>query len=205
MGLRQGDTQGFYRILVSLWEQPEEVVVGGSEPCSVLHDSTPWPRSGRELVRTAMVADIATYLPDDILAKVDRTSMAVSLEARVPLLDHRVVEYAIGRGRPSVRRAGDMKLPLRTLLGRHVPPELFERPKMGFGAPMGDWLRGPLRGWAEELLAPDALESSGLLRSEPIRARWEAHLAGATDQSNPLWAVVAFEAWRREWQVVSAG
>lgn len=199
MAVNQGTPQGMFRNLISLWESPEELVVDGREPNSVLNDGSRWPAGGAALTRVAMAADLVTFLPDDILVKLDRTSMAVSLEARVPLLDHRVVEYAFTHGRPNARRGAQMKLPLRQLLARHVPPALYERPKMGFVAPMGTWLRGPLRSWAEELLDAGSLRDSGLFHPEPIRARWESHLAGATDQSYPLWAVLTFEAWRREW------
>lgn len=199
LGLEAGGSHGLYRGLVSLWEDPAEVMVVPGEYPNSLTDGSRWPFSSQSLVRHAMGADLSTYLPDDILVKVDRTSMAVGLEARVPFLDHRIVEWSRRNARPSVRREYDMKAPLRTALEQFVPRDLFDRPKMGFGAPVGEWLRGPLRGWADELLDPVVIRSQGLLRSEPIRSRWASHLAGYTDQSFPLWTILSFQAWYREW------
>ena len=197
-GLEHGGTRGLYQSLVSLWDDPAEVVGSGGDGTAPFGDPVRWPVR-RDLVRTAMGADLLTYLPDDILVKVDRTTMAVGLEARVPLLDHRIVEWSRRHARPRVRAESDMKAPLRRLLGRHVPAELFERPKMGFGAPVGQWLRGPLRDWADDLLTPDALAVDGLLCPDPIRRRWSQHQDGLIDWSFPLWAVLCFQAWRREW------
>jgi len=139
--------------------------------------------------------DTTTYLPDCILTKLDRASMAVSLEARVPLLDHRVVEFA---GKLPLRfkyEGGQGKRLLRRILGKHIPPALFERPKRGFAVPIRDWLRGPLRPWAEELLAADRLQSEGFLRPEPIREKWAEHLAGKHNWQYLLWDVLMFQCW----------
>lgn len=142
-----------------------------------------------------MALDTTGYLPDDILHKVDRAAMAVSLETRVPLLDHRLVALA-WRLSPEVRMGdGGGKWALREALARHVPRALFERPKAGFAVPIGRWLRGPLRPWVEDLLAPDALAREGLLDAVAVRRLWEAHLKGSSDDAHELWPVLMFRAW----------
>ncbi len=142
-----------------------------------------------------MYRDAVTYLPDDILCKVDRAAMAVSLETRVPLLDHRVAELAarIPLGLKFAGGAG--KQVLRRLLHRHVPAHLFDRPKTGFAVPVGEWLRGPLRPWAEELLDERRLRDGGHFRPGPVRARWRDHLAGRGDNTAAIWSVLMFQAW----------
>lgn len=151
------------------------------------------------LVRKMMVQDALTYLPGDILCKVDRAAMANSLETRAPLLDHRLAELTFRLPMPMLIRNGTSKWALRKLLYRHVPRELIERPKAGFGIPVGEWLRGPLREWAEDLLSPEALRSCGHLEVDPIRQRWTAHLAGHGDFISSLWAVLMLQAFfRRE-------
>lgn len=152
-------------------------------------------------VERMMFIDTLRYLPDDILTKVDRASMAVSLETRVPLLDHRLVELAWQI--PFARRvgAGAGKATLRRILARHVQPVLFERPKMGFGLPHGEWLRGGLRDWAEALLDTHELEASGWLDAAYVRARWQEHLDATADHRNLLWAVLMLQAWRQRWRV----
>jgi len=202
LGISEGGTKGLYRSLLSLWERPSDLV-DAIEPVTALTGPGRWPLR-RDLVRTAMGADLLTYLPDDILVKVDRTSMAVALEARVPLLDHRIIEWSRRFARPSVASESQMKAPLRALLDEHVPRELWDRPKKGFGAPVGDWLRGPLRDWAEDLLAPSALEAAGLAAA-PVRQRWASHLSGQVDQSFPLWTVLSYQAWRGHWGDGGAG
>ncbi|MEP7221245.1 MAG: asparagine synthase (glutamine-hydrolyzing) [Novosphingobium sp.] len=141
--------------------------------------------------------DLLTYLPGDILTKVDRATMAVGLEARAPLLDHRLVELSYRLPTDTLMRGGRPKVILRELLERDVPRELFERPKSGFGIPIGDWLRGPMRDWAEDLLSPAALDELGLVHVPAVRASWQAHLSGRANNQYGLWTVLMLQAWRR--------
>src|SRR4051794_13677472 len=168
-----------YFELVSHWP--------GSDAARVL-DRTQWPPLGNPIERM-MYFDQISYLPDDILTKVDRASMAVSLEAREPLLDYRLVEFAWTLPLSMKVRAAKGKRVLRRVLERYVPAALIERPKMGFGVPLEQWLRGRLRAWVESLLDPAAIRAQGLLDPEPIRARWEDHLAGRGDWKHHLWGV----------------
>jgi len=194
--LADATPDGLYRRLLSHWTEPDALVIGGAEPHGLLWDQS-LAGAVPNIVERMQLLDTLTYLPDDILTKVDRASMAVGLEARVPLLDHRVVELAWTlplehKLAPGSRGPG--KLPLRRILERYVPPELTERPKMGFGVPIDSWLRGPLRDWAESLLDEHRLAQQGLLRPELVRSRWEAHQQGA-NWAYPLWDVLMLQAW----------
>ncbi len=142
-----------------------------------------------------MLLDASTYLPDDILTKVDRASMGVSLEARAPLLDHRVVEFAMRLPTSYKIREGRGKWLLRQVLYRHVPAGLIDRPKKGFSVPIGVWLRGPLRDWAEGLLDESRIRREGLLDPSPIRRLWESHRSGQRDWSEHLWHFLVFQCW----------
>jgi asparagine synthase (glutamine-hydrolysing) len=188
------DIDDLYCSLVSEWKHPSEVVIGGREPPTLLSDRSAWPQ-GLGPEERMMYLDAMTYLPDDILAKVDRAAMGVSLESRVPLLDHRVVEFAWRLPMSMKIRGGQGKWILRQVLYRYVPRQLIERPKMGFGIPLGAWLRGPLKDWAEGLLEEGRLVREGFLRPEPIRHKWAEHLSGERDWEQPLWNVLMFQAW----------
>jgi asparagine synthase (glutamine-hydrolysing) len=186
--LRDPDVAAAYRRLVTLWEPRE--LVATPEPASVIDDEA-LTAAVPGAVERLQLLDMASYLPGDILTKVDRASMAVSLEVRAPLLDHRVVEFAWRLPTALKLRRGRGKHLLRTLLARFVPPALTERPKSGFSLPLDDWLHGPLRDWAEALLAPSAL----LVDPAPVRAAWRAHLSGERNEQHRLWCILMLQAW----------
>jgi len=183
-----------YANLHTHWKQPEAVVIEGRLPATVFYEPHAWPER-KNLLESLMYIDSVTYLPDDILVKVDRASMAVGLEARVPLLDHRFVELTWRLPSALKVRNRETKWPLRQILDRYVPRELMERPKVGFGVPIDRWLRGPLRDWAEDLLSEERLRAEGFFAPTPIREKWTEHLAGDQDWHYYLWDVLMFQSW----------
>ncbi len=186
----------FYRQFVSYWQDPASVVKGATEPASAFSQA---PLDS--LLDTMMAIDTVSYLPDDILVKVDRAAMAVSLETRVPLLDHRVYEFAWSLDEKYKLRGGDSKWILKQLLYRHVPQQMLDRPKKGFSVPMGQWLRGPLRQWGEQLLAVPRLEAQNLLDAQRVREVWMQHQSGQVDNSARLWGILMLQAWLDEYGI----
>lgn len=180
-----------FQIFLSHWTSPAEIVKGFENSTVGFERTSP---HFNELKFAMMYRDLIQYLPDDILTKVDRASMAVGLEARVPLLDHRVVEFA-WRLPKNIRIDRGPKWLLRQVLYDYVPPELVDRPKQGFGVPIGSWLRGPLREWGEGLLSRDRLRREGYFQPDPIRTKWEQHVAGECDWTYYLWDVLMFQQW----------
>lgn len=183
-----------YRLLMSSIQHPERLALAGREPSTRVDLPGAWP-AGLSFAEQAMSVDALTYLPDDILTKVDRAAMAVSLETRMPFLDHRVVEFVWQL--PAALRIpdGQPKWLLRRLLHRYVPGELIDRPKQGFCAPVGDWLRGALRDWAQALLEPSRLRDEGFFDAARVERLWRQHLAGRMNCQHSLWTVLMFQAW----------
>jgi len=192
--LTSRSSSDLYLGLVSHWQNPSALVLGSMERSTVLSDPACQPQGVSDVERM-MALDLLSYLPDDILCKVDRAAMAVSLETRVPFLDHRVVEFAWRLPLEYKIREGTSKWVLRQVLYNHVPKALIERPKMGFGVPLDAWLRGPLQDWAENLLDESRLRREGFFRPESIRRKWREHLSGARNWQYHLWDVLMFQAW----------
>jgi len=182
-----------YRGLVSQWQNPADVVIGGHE-FDLQITSKSSEKMFEDIEHRMMFMDASTYLPDDILCKVDRAAMASSLETRVPLLNHNVLELAWQLPLHMKIRDGQGKWILRKLLYKYVPQELIDRPKQGFALPIDAWLRGPLREWAEDLLEESRLLNEGFFHPEPIRIAWEEHLKG-NNMHNKLWGILMFQAW----------
>lgn len=187
----------FYLQLNSHWTEPANIVIGGVEPKTTFTDSARWPQTDC-FEHWMMAMDAQTYMSDDILVKVDRASMACSIEGRVPMLDHRVVELAWRLPLDLKIRNGQGKWLLREVLYRHVPRELIERPKQGFGIPLGAWLRGPLREWAESFLSESRLLKEGYFNPGPIRKMWQEHLDGSANWQSQLWNILMFQTWLDE-------
>ncbi|WP_137899208.1 asparagine synthase (glutamine-hydrolyzing) [Sphingomonas sp. 2SG] len=186
--------EDLYHLTMSFARTPERLVLGATEPSTLLTDPTRW-LTGANFREQMMYLDAGSYLPDDVLVKVDRASMAVGLESRVPLLDHRVVEFAWSLPLSMKAREGSAKWALREVLYRHVPKALIERPKMGFGVPIDSWLTGPLRNWAEALLTEERLNRDGYLNPAIVRRMWEDHQSGARQWHFQLWGVLMFQMW----------
>jgi asparagine synthase (glutamine-hydrolysing) len=190
--------EAMYHALISHWGNPAALVLCAHEPPTALTDKGQWARL-HNFTQWMMYLDSVTYLPDDILVKVDRASMGVSLEARVPFLDHRVVEFAWRLPLSMKIRQGQGKWLLRQVLYRYVPKNLIERPKSGFGVPLDRWLRGPLREWAEGLLDESRLRKEEFFDPVPIRRRWLEHLSGERNWQYHLWDVLMFQSWKARW------
>ena len=191
MGAESADA--LYRGLMTHWRDPQ-AITGVAEPLTTLTRTSGHPRF-ESVVNRMRFFDMMSELPDDILVKVDRAAMAVSLESRAPFLHHDVVDFAWRIPPAQQVRDGQGKWLLRQVLYRYVPRTLIERPKMGFGVPIDSWLRGPLRDWGAALLAPDRLRREGYLAPEQITHAWDDHQAGRTDNSHLLWGVLMFQAW----------
>lgn len=192
--VKEASGESYYHRLVSHWKTPDQIVLGATEPKTLFNHPEQMPKL-TDFREQMMYLDSLTYLPDDILTKVDRASMAVSLEARVPLLDHRVVEFAWKVPMPLKYRDGKGKLLLREVLYRYVPRELMERPKMGFGVPIEHWLQGPLRDWADAFLDEKRLKEEGFFDPAPIRKMWQEHASGKRRWHYYLWDILMFQAW----------
>ncbi|MDC5850447.1 asparagine synthase (glutamine-hydrolyzing) [Vibrio europaeus] len=192
--------EDIYSALVSHWKPTELNVVRGVDcfttDLTIQTDSI--PVSAVTLEERMMFLDSITYLPDDILAKVDRAAMGVSLETRVPFLDHRVVEFAWTLPLSMKIRQGEGKWLVRQVLGKHVPIEMVERPKTGFSVPIDSWLRGPLKGWASELLDPTSMNQQGFFESSMIERKWREHLSGERNNAHQLWSVLMYQSWFQE-------
>jgi asparagine synthase (glutamine-hydrolysing) len=197
--LQVDDLESMYLNLVSHWKNLGQVMPGIVAPNYLLNDKSAWAKL-TDFTDQMMFLDLVTYLPDDIMVKVDRASMAVSLEARAPFLDHRVVEFAWKLPQSMKIRGDEGKWILKQVLARYIPRELTERPKMGFGLPLDSWLRGPLRDWGEALLSERRLTAEGFFDVKTVRQKWQEHLTGKRNWQYLLWDVLMFEAWLDDWQ-----
>lgn len=188
------DREEFYSLVVSHWKNSEQLVIGAKKIPTVLSDPSKWPKVD-SFEQWMMAIEAQQFMVDDVLVKVDRAAIANNLEVRVPMLDHRVVELAWTLPAEMKIREGTGKWVLREVLYRHVPRELIERPKKGFSIPLAQWLRGPLRDWAEPLLAEQRLLNDGYFYPEKILATWQEHLSGKRDHSTKLWSILMFQSW----------
>lgn len=191
------NVEELYFRLVSHWQKPSSLVIGAREPRTLV-SQRPKALSSLSDIDQMMALDLMTYLPDDILVKVDRAAMGSSLETRVPFLDPRVIAFAWSLPIECKLRGGQTKWPLRKILYRHVPQSLIDRPKMGFGVPIDSWLRGPMREWAEDLLSERRLRHDGYFEPAPIRKRWAEHLSGQRNWQYHLWDILMFQTWLDE-------
>ena len=192
------DTDTLYRSFVSQWQNPADILDETAESPSLIDDPNAYPER-LHFIEKMMYLDQRSFLTDDILCKVDRATMSTGLEARVPFLDNDVARFAWSLPVEIKLHGGVAKWPLRQVLKRYVPDALFERPKMGFGIPIGDWLRGPMRDWAEDLLDEKQMRAEGYLRVDVVRKAWAQHLSGRRNLQHQLWCVLMFQAWKQAW------
>jgi asparagine synthase (glutamine-hydrolysing) len=195
--LRSSSPEAMYQALVSTWANPEVLVQNAKEPITISRDVQHWPGLA-DIADKMMYLDMVTYLAGDILTKVDRASMNASLETRLPFLDPSLAAFAWRLPLSWKVRGTEGKLILRNLLYRNVPKDLVDRPKRGFGVPVAEWLRGPLRDWAESLLAPDILKRQGLLNVGLVDRTWTNHLSRKQFSPSQLWSVLMLQAWMQE-------
>lgn len=198
--LKQASFTDYFRTLVAQHNEPESLVIGARMPMTLLDTPELWPRTD-SFEHCMMALDGQTYLPDDICVKVDRAAMANSLETRAPFLDRRVVEFAWSLPLSLKIRDRRSKWILREILASYIPRELFERPKMGFGVPFGKWLRGPLRAWADGLLAEERLCEEGFFQPQQVRTMWHRHLSGKGNHEYTLWNILMFQSWLDRWEM----
>lgn len=187
-----------YRGFVAQWRTPSDVLTTASDP-TFFSSEIPASPDGLNDIEQMMYWDAMTYLPSDILCKVDRASMASGLEARVPFLDNELVAFAWSLPLEVKIRGGVGKWPLRRLLSRYIPPEMFERPKTGFGIPIGDWMRGLLRDWTDSMLSESRLRADGFFKPEVVRQQWNEHLSGKYNRQHSLWSILMFQSWHSKW------
>jgi asparagine synthase (glutamine-hydrolysing) len=190
--------EDLYRGMISVWEDPEEIVIDAKEQLNVTKDKLQKTNIDN-VIEEMMGIDTLSYLPDDILAKVDRSGMGVSLESRIPFLNHKVVEFAWTLPLKYKMHLGVTKWCLKEVLYRYVPKPLIDRPKMGFGVPIGTWLRGPLKEWAEALIDGNRLREEGFFNPEQIRIKWEEHQSGKRNWQHQLWTILMFQMWYEEY------
>jgi asparagine synthase (glutamine-hydrolysing) len=193
MLLKQSGERELYATLVRIWPNPIPLL--GGDSYDLVDDHKELWNLGNNFTECMTHLDTVTYLPDDILVKVDRAAMSNSLETRIPLLDHRIVEFAAQLPLSMKIHQGTGKWILRELLDRYVPRNLIERPKSGFGIPVGEWLKGPLQEWAEDLLSEQKLKNGGYFDVKQVRKVWEQHSSGKKNQQYQLWSVLMFQAW----------
>jgi len=192
--LNSKNPEAMYLKLVSIWQAGADVVRNSKQSKTFILDARSWPDI-KDFTQRMMFIDAMIYLPDDILVKVDRASMAVSLETRVPFLDHRLIEFAWKLPLSMKIRNGQGKWLLRQVLHKYIPQAMIERPKMGFGVPIDSWLRGPLKDWAEDLLSEKKLRSDGFFNPAPIRKNWLEHQSGKRNWHHQIWTILMFQAW----------
>jgi asparagine synthase (glutamine-hydrolysing) len=195
--LRQDDWMARYNLINSRWFAPDSVVRGMAKCSSLRQDQI--KSSPSDLIELMAIADLNQYLPEDVLTKLDRTSMAVSLESRVPLLDHDVVAFALSLPMAYKRSNGTGKMVLRHVLEKYVPREVIDRPKKGFSVPIADWIRGPLRDWAEDLFQKSQARHFEIFEIAMIDRKWQEHTAAKRNYSELLWPVLMFESWAQRW------